>query len=79
MTNGQHILVPKEWYTTQEAAQYLRVSSRTIYKWCQEGRLPAYILGDKRTRRYRKVDLDKVPRLLEEASDEDTELGTVDE
>ena len=79
MSNGQHVLVPKEWYTTQEAAQYLRVSSRTVYKWCQEGRLPAYILGDKRTRRYRKVDLDKVPRLLEEANNDDTEFGTVDE
>ena len=34
MSNGQRVLVPTEWYTTQEAAQYLRVSSRTIYKWC---------------------------------------------
>ena len=78
MSNGQYT-VPKEWYTTQEAAQYLRVSIRTIYKWCQEGRLHAYILGEKRTRRYRKVDLDKVPRLLEEASNDDTEFGRVDE
>ena len=43
MTSGQHTL-PEEWYTTQEAAQYLRISSRTIYKWCQQGRLPTYIL-----------------------------------
>ncbi len=77
MSNAQHT-VPKEWYTAQEAAQYLRVSSRTIYKWCQEGRLPTYILGEKRTRRFRKVDLDKVPRLLEEPEN-DTEFDEVDE
>ncbi len=79
MSNGQHTFVPREWYTTREAAQYLRVSSRTIYKWCQEGRLPAYILGNKRTRRYRKVDLDNVPRLLEEPSKDDKEFGEIDE
>ena len=78
MSNGQHT-VPREWYTTQEAAQYLRVSSRTIYKWCQEGRLPTYVLGERRTRRFRKVDLDKVPRLLEEAGKDDAEFEDVDE
>ena len=77
MSSGQHTL-PEEWYTTQEAAQYLRVSSRTIYKWCQEGRLPTYILGEKRTRRFRKVDLDKVPRLLEEPRENDTEFDEAD-
>jgi excisionase family DNA binding protein len=71
--------VPKEWYTTQEAAQYLRVLSRTIYKWCQEGRLPTYVLGERRTRRFRKVDLDKVPRLLEEARKDDAGFKEVDE
>ena len=73
MSNGQRV-VPIEWYTTQEAAQYLRVSSRTIYKWCQEGRLPTYVLGERRTRRIRKVDLDKVPRLLEEAGEDDADF-----
>lgn len=78
MSNGQHT-VPIEWYTTQEAAQYLRVSSRTIYKWCQEGRLPTYVLGERRTRRFRKVDLDKVPRLLEEAEKDDAAFEDGDE
>lgn len=77
MINGQHT-IPKEWYTTQEAAQYLRVSSRTIYKWCQEGRLRTYILGEKRTRRFRKADLDKVPRLLD-SSKGDAEFDEVHE
>ena len=55
--------VPIEWFTVEEAAHYLRVSKRTIYKWSRNGRLPAYLIGDHRHRRYRKDDLDKVPRL----------------
>jgi len=54
--------VPIEWFTVEEAALYLRVSKRTIYKWSRNGRLPAYLIGDHRHRRYRKDDLDKVPR-----------------
>lgn len=52
-----------EWFTVEEAARYLRVSRRTIYKWTKEGKLPTYIIGDRRHRRYRKSDLDNVPRL----------------
>ncbi len=52
------------WLSVDEAAEYLRVSRRTIYKFTQDGRLPAYVLGPKRTRRFRRVDLDKVPTLL---------------
>ena len=73
MTNEEHMVTPKEWYKIEEAAQYLGVSRRTIYKWCEEGRLPTYILGERRTRRFRKADLDKVPRLLEVASHQDEE------
>lgn len=73
MTNEVHMVVPKEWFTTEEAAQYLGVSKRTIYKWCKEGRLATYILGERRTRRFRKVDLDKVPRPLGEGSHQDEE------
>ena len=54
--------VPIEWFTVEEAARYLRVSRRTIYKWSKNGRLPTYLIGDRRHRRYRKDDLDKVPR-----------------
>jgi len=54
--------VPLEWFTVEEAAQYLRASKRTIYKWSREGRLPADLIGNRRHRRYRKDDLDKVPR-----------------
>ena len=56
-------VIQMEWFTVEEAAKYLRVSKRTIYKWTKEAKLPTYIIGDRRHRRYRKGDLDKVPRL----------------
>lgn len=57
--------VPKEWFTLDEAAEYLGVSKRTVYKLTQEGRLPAYVIGKERTRRFRWQDLDNVPHRLE--------------
>lgn len=51
----------QEWFTVEEAAEYLRVSKRTIYKLTKEGRLPAFRIGQERHRRFRKEDLDKVP------------------
>ena len=56
----------KEWFTVEEAAEYLCVSKRTIYKLTKEGRLPAFRIGQERHRRFRKEDLDKVPRPSEE-------------
>jgi excisionase family DNA binding protein len=56
------MVVTKEWFTVEEAAEYLRVSRRTIYKLTKEGRLPAFRIGQERHRRFRKEDLDKVPR-----------------
>jgi len=61
------MVIVKEWFTVEDAAQYLCVSRRTIYKLTQEGRLPAYRLGRERHRRFRKEDLDKVPRIGEDA------------
>jgi len=60
---GNSTVIYMEWFTVEEAARYLRVSRRTIYKWTKEGKLPTYIIGDRRHRRYRKIDLDGVPRL----------------
>jgi len=54
--------VLQEWFTVDEAAEYLRVSRRTIYKLAREDRLPAYLLGRQRHRRFRREDLDKVLR-----------------
>ncbi len=59
--------IVKEWFTVEDAAEYLCVSRRTIYKLTQEGRLPAFRIGRERHRRFRKEDLDKVPRSAEEA------------
>lgn len=56
--------IPGQWYTLNEAAAYMGVSRRTIYKWTKEGRLRTYILGKERTRRFRKEDLDRVPKQL---------------
>jgi excisionase family DNA binding protein len=57
------MVVAQEWFTVEEAAEYLRVSKRTIYKFTKEGRLPAFRIGQERHRRFRKEDLDKVPLL----------------
>ena len=56
------MVITKEWFTIEEAAEYLCVSKRTIYKLTKEGRLPAFRIGWERHRRFRKEDLDKVPR-----------------
>ena len=56
------MVITKEWFTVEEAAEYLCVSKRTIYKLTKEGRLPAFRIGKERHRRFRKEDLDKVPR-----------------
>ena len=58
------MVLPKEWYTIDEAAEYMGVSKRTIYKWTKEGRLRTYRLGAECIRRFRREDLDKVPELL---------------
>jgi len=60
------MMIVKEWFTVEEAAEYLCVSKRSIYKLTKEGRLPAFRIGRERHRRFRKEDLDKVPRLGEE-------------
>ena len=65
MQEDRNYNLPIEWFTVEDAATYLRVSKRTIYKWTKEGKLPAYIIGNHRHRRYKKTDLDNLPRLFE--------------
>ena len=62
------MVITKEWFTVEEAAEYLCVSKRTIYKLTKEGRLPAFRIGKERHRRFRKEDLDKVPYPGQEAA-----------
>ncbi len=54
------MVLAKEWFTVEEAAEYLGISRRTIYKLTKEGRLPAFRIGRERHRRFKKADLDKV-------------------
>jgi len=69
------MIVTKEWFTIEDAAEYLCVSRRTIYKLTQEGRLPAFRIGRERHRRFRKEDLDKVPRSAEETKNPENMLA----
>jgi excisionase family DNA binding protein len=62
LCGGVLMVITKEWFTVEEAAEYLCVSRRTIYKLTKEGRLPAFRIGKERHRRFRKEDIDKVPR-----------------
>jgi excisionase family DNA binding protein len=55
----------QEWFTVAEAAAYLRISRRTVYKLVEDKRLPAYRIGAERHLRFRREDLDRVPRRVE--------------
>ncbi len=68
------MVITKEWFTVEEAAEYLCVSRRTIYKLPKEGRLPAFRIGKERHRRFRKEDIDKVPRPGNETANVETLL-----
>ncbi len=35
----------EELLTVEEAAAYLRVSKATLWRWCQQKRLPAFKIG----------------------------------
>jgi len=68
------MVITKKWFTVEEAAEYLCVSRRTIYKLTKEERLPAFPIGKECHRRFRKEDLDKVPRPGEEIANIETLL-----
>lgn len=54
------VLAQGTWLTTEEAASYLKVRTRTLLLWVRQGKLPAYSLsGTKRhVWRFRQEDLD---------------------
>lgn len=54
------MLIEREWFTVGEAAEYLRVSKRTIYRWLREGQLVGYRAGLRGPWRFRRRDLDGV-------------------
>lgn len=51
---------PQDWYTIEEAAEYLRVSRRTMYHLVKERQLTAYRVGAKGHKRFRHEELDQV-------------------
>jgi len=48
----------KEWFSIQEAGEYLGVSEPTVYRWMREGKLSFYKVGD--ATRFKKENLDMV-------------------
>jgi len=54
----------EEWLKLKEAAAYLKVHRKTLYRYVKEGKLRQYQLGGTGRPRYRKQDLDAllVPR-----------------
>ena len=55
---GRLIGAVDAWLTTDQGAEYLKVTRSTIYRWADDGRLPYYELESGGGRRYRREDLD---------------------
>ncbi len=61
-----------EILTVQEVAEYLKVSRTTVWRWCNEGKLPAFKAG--RSWRVHRSEIKKMVRLgFEDISDGETE------
>jgi excisionase family DNA binding protein len=52
------IQIQREWFSTEEAAEYLRVSSSVLHNLCSQGKVPYCKLG--RRNRFRREDLDEL-------------------
>jgi excisionase family DNA binding protein len=50
---------PRDWLTTEEAAEYLRIHVNTVRRWAREGAIPAAKLGNRGGFRLRREDLDR--------------------
>ena len=53
------MVIQQEWFTVSEAADYLRVSKRTIYKLCEGDLLVGHRTSKRGYWRFRKEELDK--------------------
>jgi excisionase family DNA binding protein len=49
---------PRGWLWTEDAADYLGVSSTTLYRWRRDGYGPPSTMHGRRRYRYRIADLD---------------------
>ena len=52
----------RDWLTTEEAADYLRVHVNTVRRWAREGTIPAAKLGNRGGFRFRREALTGAPR-----------------
>jgi excisionase family DNA binding protein len=52
--------VVSEWLTASEAAQYLKIKTRTLLLWVRQGRVKGFALSgtQRRVWRFRRQDLD---------------------
>ncbi len=52
--------VPSEWLTAGEAAQHLKVKTRTLLRWVRQGKVKGFALSGTKRRvwRFRRADLD---------------------
>jgi len=49
--------MPEDILTIREVADYLKITERTLYRLVQEGKLPAFKVGN--SWRFRREDLDR--------------------
>lgn len=54
--------------TTHEVADYLNIKHSTLLNWIEQGtvKCPFYRLNGRRTYRFRKEDVEKIPELAKE-------------
>ena len=48
----------QEWFTAQEAAEFLRVGRTTIYRWSRSGHLRYHVLPRGVGQRFHRTDLE---------------------
>ena len=64
-------IINEQYITIAKAAELLRVSKSTLWRWIKEGALPAYRLGSRRVL-IKQEDLDKLITPVREKKEEDS-------
>jgi excisionase family DNA binding protein len=59
----QEVFGQREWLTVAEAADYLKISRDTIYRWAKQGKLTLYKLGGLTRLRQSELDALIVPKI----------------
>jgi excisionase family DNA binding protein len=57
--------MPDEFYTTEELAEYLKLSEQTIRSWIRQGKVKSLKFG-----RAHRIPAEEVQRLLKEAREQ---------